>query len=177
VVNWRRLIAPAIILGILVLLYFDATREFIKYSVFFVMPGLVAWGYWRRFKPYTLPWIALLLVMAGLLVGWIFMMKELPMKIVTRAIVRQGDVYMVEKKYDQAIEKYRELHKYGLDSKMKRKIKEAMAQKEFDRRYRKARELAAAGKKEEALKLLRAIPRGAVVFKEAQELIGDIEGK
>lgn len=175
--NWKKLIVPVIILGILVLLYFDATREFIKYTVFFVMPGLVVWGYWRRFKPYTLPWIALLLVMAGLLVGWVLMMKQLPEKIASRAIVRQGDVYMVERKYDKAIEKYRELHKYGLDSKMKRKIKEAMAQKEFDRRYQKARELAAAGRKEEALKLLRAIPRGAVVYKKAQELIGDIEEK
>lgn len=173
----RRVLAGLVILLVIAGLFFDATREFMKITVFFGMPGLVIWSYQRRYKRFSVQWVFLAVVLVGLAIGYGFLLKGLPDKIGWRGAQREGDVLLAEGQYDQAIDKYKEMAQYGKEAKMENKIQEAMKQKTYDSSYKQAKTLVDAKKYEEARRILQKIPITAVVHGQAQDLLKSIEAK
>ncbi len=169
-----------VVLGIVLIIalfIYDPTREFIKITALIGMPALVIWAYQKRFERLSVPWILCALVLVGLAVGYGFMLQDLPDKVGWRGAQRQGDVYLSAGQYDRAISQYKEMAKYGKEAKAEGKIREALEQKKFDKRYREAKQLAAENKYAEARRLLEGIPGTAVVYPQAHKLMKEIEDR
>lgn len=162
---------------IIALFIYDPTREFIKLTVLIGMPALVIWGYQKRFERLSLPWVICALILVGLAVGYGFMLQDLPNKIGWRGAQRQGDMYLAAGQYDKAISQYKVMAKYGKEAKAESRIMEAVEQKNFDKRYQEARQMAADRKYNEARRLLKGIPGTAVIYPKAARLMKDIEDK
>lgn len=165
----------AAILGFAVLValfYFPTTREVLKITVLLGMPALVIWSYWRRLKRNSLSWWALLVVMVGLAVLYGFLMQDLPGKVAVKQISEQGGVYLSQGEYHKAIDKYRELGKYGKENKMRDKINGV-----YEAEYSKASELADKGRYGEARRLLKEIPKTAPVYPKARRLLDNLGEK
>lgn len=154
---------------------YHPTRELVKATVLIGMPALLIGSYWRRLPRYSWGWWSLLVVLGGLLVGYGFMLQGLPEKVAVKEIVQQGDVYLADGQYDKAIETYRELGRYQKQDKMERKIKEALIQKGYAADYEKALALVKEHRYNEAQRILRTIPRQAVIYSHASDLLKDIE--
>ncbi len=171
----RRFLAVIIFLGVVALFIFAPTREFVKTTVLLGMPALVIWSYRRRFAKFSWTWWVSSLLLAVLLVGYGFMLWGLPEKVAVKNIERQAIIYLTEGKYDQAIDKYRELERYDRQARMEQKIKEANRQKEFAASYQEAQMMAREGNYNEARRILKNIPLEAVVYPQAQELLRELE--
>jgi len=169
------LLAVPALIAVLAMLAFAPTREFIKTTVLLGMPALVVWSYRRRFIKYTWTWWISSLLLLVLAVGYGFMLVGLPEKVAVRNIERQAGLYLTQGQYDRAIEKYREMERYGQEARMERKIKEARRQKGFDASYRRAEELVREGNYDEAKILLNGIPPDAIVYPQVKELLRDLE--
>ncbi len=172
---WRRILGLAFILGLAAAIWFAPAREYLRTLVLTGMPALVIWGYRRRFITYSWTWWVSTLLILGCLVGGLVMLAGVPDKLTVRNIEEQAYTYLVEGKYDQAIEKYREMEPYGPESRMERRIREAEAQKEFNDQFLEARKLVLEARNEEARLVLENIPLNALVYRDAQELLEKIE--
>ncbi|MGE5544845.1 MAG: tetratricopeptide repeat protein [Bacillota bacterium] len=171
----RRLLVVVVLLAAVALFVYTPTREFIKTTVLLGMPALVVWSYHRRFKRFSWTWWASSLILLALIAGYVFMLLGLPEKIAVKNIEREAGIYLTQGKYDQAIEKYRELEHYDRKDRMERKIGEAEKQKGYDASYRQARKMAAEGNYTEARRLLEEIPLEAIVYPQARELLRELE--
>lgn len=167
----RRIVVGVIAAAMVGMLFSIPTREFLKITVLIGAPAMVAWGYWRNYRPYTAPWILLLILLLGLLAGYGYMMTRLPERIVVKTIQQQGDVLLTQGKYDQAIDRYRQLGSHGEKDVMDRKIRLVQLQKQFELNYAHAVRLYDSGQQKAAVRELRKIPRTAVVYSKAQKTL------
>lgn len=171
----RRLLVVLILLGIVALFFYGPTREFVKTTVLLGMPALVVWSYRRRFIRFSWTWWASTIILLALIAGYVFMLLGLPERIAVKRIEREAGIYLVQGKYDQAIEKYRELERYDREDRMKRKIAEVERQKEYEASYQQARQMVIEGNYTEARRILEEIPLDAIVYPQVQALLRDLE--
>jgi tetratricopeptide (TPR) repeat protein len=171
----RRLLAVIALLGVVALFIYAPTREFIKTTVLLGMPALVVWSYRRRFIRFTWTWWVSLIILLALIAGYGIMILGLPNKLAVKSIERQAGIYLAQGQYDKAINKYREMEGYDRDARMNRKIQEAVRQKGFDSSFRQAQKMAQEGNYDEALRILKKIPREAIVYPQAIQLLSELE--
>ncbi|NLW44723.1 MAG: hypothetical protein GXY92_06020 [Syntrophomonadaceae bacterium] len=171
----RRLLVVIILLGIVALFFYGPTREFVKTTVLLGMPALVVWSYRRRFIRFSWTWWVSTIILLTLIAGYVFMLLGLPERIAVKSIEREAGIYLVQGKYDQAIEKYRELERYDRKDRMERKIAEVERQKAYHAAYQQARQMVIDGNYTEARRILGEIPFDAIVYPQVQELLRDLE--
>lgn len=163
-----------VLAAVVALFAYTPTRFFIKLTVVFGIPFILLFGWWRRLRRFSIGWILVGLALGGLLGLYGVQVYAFPERLKVKEITREGDVLLAQGKYDQAINKYREMEKLDAD-KAEKKVAVAREQKKFYNTYREARELAERGDKERAVKLLGTIPPTAHVHSEAQRLLSRIE--
>lgn len=132
--------------------------EFLKVTFFMGVVFIPALGFMRRKKPYSLPWILAAVVCLGVLILYGNLLINLPDRVQTRSIVAEGGALVAEGKYDAAIEEYRKLEKLGKSQDMEAYLATANREKQAAQDLEQARQLLSAGKKQEAVEVLKGIP-------------------
>lgn len=171
----RRFLVVIALLAAVALFVNASTRELVKTTVLLGMPALVVWSYRRQFKRFSWTWWVSSIILLALIAGYGFMLMGLPEKIAVKQIEREAGIYLTQGRYDQAIEKYRELERYDRKDRMERKISEAKKQKGYDAAYTQAREMVIEGNYTDARRLLKEIPMEAIVYPQARELLQELE--
>lgn len=148
-----------VILGVATLsLVFHGVFEFLKATFFVGIVFIPVLGFWMRKPRFSALWIIASLVLIGLLGFYVSLLVNLPVKAQTRQIVSEGGALVAEGKYDAAIEEYRKLEALGKTEDMESYLQNVYHEKEAAANLEQARQLAAAGRNQEALDLLAKIP-------------------
>ncbi len=155
---------------VIAMLFYMPTREFLKITFMLGIPFIFLLGYMIRQKKYSPMWIVSLIVIISMIGAYGYLLTQLPERIETRSIITEGGVLVAEERYDEAIEKYRQLEPIGQKSKMNEKIKEAEKEKEASVLLNQATELIKIGDKVQAKKILDSIPAGTRASREAGKL-------
>ncbi|NLU49197.1 MAG: hypothetical protein GXX09_02130 [Syntrophomonadaceae bacterium] len=156
------------------LLVYTPTRFFIKMTILVGGPFVLVFAWWRRQPRYSVAWVLSGVVLVSLLGVYGILVYNFQERLQIKQITRAGDVLLAEGRYDQAIDKYRELEPLERD-KARKKIEAAEAQKEYYRTYLAAKELAERGARQKAIQLLQAIPHTAHVHNQAQKLLSRLK--
>jgi tetratricopeptide (TPR) repeat protein len=151
-------------------LVFHYIFEFLKATFFVGIVFIPVLGFWLRKPRFSVPWIVSSLVLAGLLVLYGRLLINLPIKAQTRGIVSEGGALVAEGRYDEAIEEYRKLEALGKTEDMQSYLQNAYREKEAAANLEQARQLAEAGRNEEALEWLARIPGNTRAAGEADAL-------
>lgn len=151
-------------------LVFHYVFEFLKATFFVGIVFIPVLGFWVRRLRFSAAWIVSGLVLLGLLILYGRLLINLPIKAQARHIVSEGGALVAEEKYDQAIEEYRKLEGLGKAEEMQSLLQNAYREKEAAADLEQARQLAAIGRKQEALDVLNRIPKNTRAAKEADAL-------
>jgi len=170
--TWK---GPYIRVGLVVLvvalLAWMPTREFLKLTFMVGIPFIFILGFMIKKEIYSVPWMISLVLLIGIVVGYGYLLTDLPERIEARRIISQGSALMAEGKYDQAIKEYRRLEALDRSGKMKEKIAAAQKEKEASQALNQGKALIKAGKPEQARKILEAIPKDTRAGGEAEDLL------
>lgn len=164
-----------LVIAVGVMLYFRPTREFLKLTFMLGIPFVFILGFMVKKPRYSLIWniCALLLLLVVGVFG--YRLIHLPERVQEREIVSSGAALVAEGKYDEAIAKFEKLDDLGKPILMKEKIEGAQKEKAAHQQLEQARQLIAEGNKEEARKIIDAIPSGTRAAQEARELKKSLE--
>ncbi|CFY03513.1 Uncharacterized [Syntrophomonas zehnderi OL-4] len=155
---------------VLTMLFFAPTREFLKITFIMGIPGLLFYSLMGRQTRYSPLWIICGLLVLGVLLFYGYLLLHLPERIESREIISQGGTLVAEGKYDQAIDKYKQLEKLGQKAKMEDKISQARLEKSAQQQLEQARQKLAAGDKQGAREIIEKIPPGTRAASQAREL-------
>ncbi len=162
-----------IVIGIM--LYFVPTREFLKLTFMLGMPFVLLMGLMVKRPRYSLVWNAGALGLLGVLVLYGYYLIHLPERVQVREIISSGATLVAEGHYDAAIEKYAGLEKLGKAAQMEEKIQEAQLEKEAYLQLETARQLIEAGNKDEAKRIIEALPANTRAYHESRDLWKSLE--
>ncbi|MDD4801636.1 MAG: hypothetical protein PHF24_01655 [Syntrophomonas sp.] len=164
-----------LILVVVIMLYFRPTREFLKLTFMLGMPFALILGFMVR-RPRSSPgWYLCVLGLIGILALYGYYLIHLPERIELREIISNGAALTAEGHFDEAIEKYAGLEKLGKRQKMEEMISKVQTEKEAHVQLEKARQLIEAGQKDEAQKIIEALPRNTRAAQEARDLRKGLE--
>lgn len=169
------LIRLALVVIALVMLFFAPTREFLKITFFMGIPFILFYSFMGKQKRYSIRWFLSGILLLGVLVMYGYLMMQLPERIATRAIITEGGTLVAEGKYDQAIEKYQELEKYGQKEKMLDKITQARLEKKAQQQLDLAEQYLAAGDKNQARKIIENLPSGTRADVKARKIRSQLD--
>ncbi len=158
-----------------VMLYFVPTREFLKLTFMLGMPFVLLMGFMVRRPRYSMVWNICALGLLGVLVLYAYYLVHLPERVQVREIISSGAALVAEGQYDAAIEKFAGLEKLGKPEQMKEKISEAQIEKEAHQQLETARQLIETGKKDEAKRIIEALPPNTRAAQESRNLRKSLE--
>lgn len=162
-----------IIVGLM--LYFVPTREFLKTTFMLGMPFVFILGFMVRKPRYSLVWSTCALGLLVVLGAYTYNLIHLPERVQVREIISSGAALVAEGQYDAAIEKFAGLEKLGKPEQMKEKISEAQTEKEAHQKLETARQLIEVGKKDEAKRIIEALPPNTRAAQESRNLLKSLE--
>ena len=166
-----RYIRMLIVIAGIAMLFYMPTREFLKITFMMGIPFVFLLGVLIRHPRYSPMWIVVVVALAANLGAYGYMLIHLPERIQVRAIVSEGGALVAEGQYDAAIAEFRKLEGLGQTAKMQDKISWAQKEKKADEQLKLARQLLAAGKREEADQVIKSIPADTRAAQEARKLI------
>lgn len=126
--RWAPFLRLGIAAIIIIMIFSMPLREFMKVTVFIGVPFFLVLMFMQHQRRYSLTWLISLFILILIAGGYGYMLTKLPQKIENKAvkqIIGTGASLEAAGKYEAAIEKYRELEKYGRDDTMQDKIDEA----------------------------------------------------
>lgn len=168
--NRNPYIRVPIAIAVVAMLFFTATREFLKLTFMLGIPFVFVMAFMVRQRQKSLAWSLSALVLVALIGVYGYFLIHLPQRIEIRQITTNGASLVAEGKYDEAIELYEGLGPLGKPDKMSALIAEAQTEKEAHQQLEKARQLAAEGNKAGAMEILNALPPATRAFQEAKDL-------
>ncbi|PKM76527.1 MAG: hypothetical protein CVU90_11935 [Firmicutes bacterium HGW-Firmicutes-15] len=173
--NFKPYLRMLLIITVGVMLYFIPTREFLKTTFMLGMPFVFILGFMVRTPRYSLVWSICALGLLVVLGAYAYNLVHLPERIQVKKIITSGASLVAEGQYDAAIEKFAGLEKLGKPEQMKEKISEAQTEKEAHQQLETARQLIEAGDKDEAKRIIDALPKNTRAAQESRNLRKSIE--
>lgn len=159
-----------IAIAVVVMLFFTATREFLKLTFMLGIPFVFVMAFMVKQRQRSIAWSLSALVLAALIGVYGYYLVQLPQRIQIREITTNGATLVAQGKYDEAIELYGHLGSLGKPDKMQERIAEAETEKEAHLQLEKARQLMADGNLNEAKEILSNLPPTSRAFQEAKDL-------
>ncbi len=169
---WSRQIALrwAVLLIGVGMLFFLPTREFLKTTFMLGVPFVFVLGYMVKQRRGSLPHLAALLLLAVIGCGYIVMLYTLPQRIEVRRIVIEGSDLQGQGRYEEAIQRYRDLEALGRTQDMNKRIAQAEKEAHAAQTLSQAEQLNQVGQRQQALELLNSIPEGTKAAAQAEKL-------
>lgn len=170
-----RFIRIAIVMVIILTVFYMPMREFVKVTLLFGIPFIIFMRFISKKSAYPLGWVISLIGLLVVGAGYIYMLSNLPERIETRKIVSEGAALVAEGKYDQAITLYRNLEKVNQKAEMQEKIAEAEREKQAYIILTEAKAFLHKGDREEALNRIDTIPENTKAAREARRILEEFE--
>lgn len=171
-ITWKGpYVRVGLVILVIILLAWMPSREFLKLTFMVGIPFIFTLGFMVKRRRYSVPWLVSLVLLIGILIGYGYLLSDLPERIETNRIVRQGASLVAEGKYDEAIKEYQRMEGLGRNEKMKEKIEAAKQEKHASKDLDHAQRLIKEGKPAEAKKILESIPADTRAGREAQDLL------
>ena len=142
------------------MLFFLPTREFLKTTFMLGVPFIFVLGYMVKQRRGSLPHLLALLLLVAIGCGYIAMLYTLPERIEVRRIVMEGSELQGQGRYEEAIERYRDLEALGRTEDMNKRIAQAEKEAQAAQLLSQAEQLYQAGQTEQALEILNRIDHG-----------------
>ncbi len=160
--NWSRQIALrwAVLLIAVAMLLFLPTREFLKVTFMLGVPVIFVLGYMAKQRRKSLPFVisGVLLLVIG--TGYLYLLYTLPQRIEVRRIVMEGSELQGQGRYQEAIQRYRDLEALGKSEDMHERIAQAEKESYAAQLLAQAELLQQSGQQQKALEILNSIPPG-----------------
>ncbi len=160
-----------IVVAIILMIFSLPAREFLKITFIFGIFFIIFLNFFVKRPKFSLLWIISVVALVGVVGGYIYMLTDLPGRIETSRIIREGALLVAEGKYDQAIDRYRQLEKLDRTEKMHKKIAEAKREEAASNSLAEAKKLLQEGNRAEAIKKLNSIPDDTRAAREARDLL------
>jgi len=152
------------------MLFFLPTREFLKTTFMLGVPFVFVLGYMVKQRRGSLSHVVSLLLLLAIGCGYIAMLYTLPQRIEVRRIVMEGSDLQGQGRYEEAIQRYRDLEKLGRTQDMNKRIAQAEKEAQAAQLLSQAEQLYQSGQTEQALQVLERIEPGTRAAVQAAKL-------
>jgi hypothetical protein len=164
-----------IAIAVIAMLFFTATREFLKLTFMLGIPFVFVMAFMVKQRQKSLTWGLSALALVALMGVYGYFLIHLPQRIKIREITANGAALVAQGQYDEAITLYERLGPLGKPDKMQSLIAEAETEKDAHMQLEKARQLTAEGYQAEAQEIVDALPTSTRAYQEAKELKKQLE--
>lgn len=170
--NWSKQIALrwAILLIGVGMLFFLPTRELLKVTFMLGVPFVFVLGFMLKQRRNSVPYVTALVVLVLVSAGYLYLLYSLPQRIEVRRIVMEGSELQGQGRYEEAIQRYRDLEALGKTEDMKERIAQAEKEQYAAQLLSQAEQLQESGYSQEAVDLLNTIPAGTRAANQAGKL-------
>lgn len=170
--NWSKQIALrwVILLVGVAMLFFLPTREFLKVTFMLGVPFVFVLGFMVKQPRNSVPYVAALVLLVVIGTGYAYLLYTLPQRIEVRRIVMEGSELQGEGRYQEAIQRYRDLESLGRTEDMKEHIAQAEKEAYAAQLLSQAEQLQQSGQSQQAVDLLNTIPAGTRAANQAGKL-------